>query len=123
MDTSMIKQKMIDMATKMWATPETLKAMEADSFQASPSVTVAVVKSSSSDSGTENETDDSTDKFLEECSKLSDQDIDKMSEQEAKDYLKKVRDAEKADITAETTKETPTPNPKPNSRIMDAKVM
>lgn len=112
----MIKDKMIQMATKLGMSPETIKSMESDTMSTTPStssVTVAVVKPESSDTTTE-------DKVMEECAKFTDEQIDKMSEQEAKDYLKKVRDAAKADMESDKTE---TPAPKPVNRIMDAKIM
>ena len=117
MDSTMIKDKMIQMATKLGMSPDTIKAMQDDSLSATPSsVTVAVVKPVST------EAPESEDKVFEECAKFTDEQIDKMSEQEAKDYLKKVRDASKEDVESDK-EEMPTPNPKPTNRIMDAKVM
>lgn len=95
-----IKAKMLEMAKRMGMSDDTLKAMESDKMEAStPSVTVAIVK--------EEESDKKEGDIEKECANLTDDQISKMSDTEAKDYLKKIRDSYKEDAP----KEEITPNP------------
>ena len=96
-----MKSKMIELAKKMWVSDETIKTMESDMSKTSTpeaaSVTVAVVK-----------------KDEEPSYDISDEQIDKMSEQEAKDMLKKWREVM-------GKKEEESEDKSPASRIMDFK--
>lgn len=108
MDTNMVKEKMSMMLKKMWATPETIKAVEADPMSSSKpeeaptaSVTVVAVKKPEAMAMDYN---------------ITDEQIDKMSEQEAKDTLKKWRDIMNKE---EKDEEKITPNPKPEQSIAE----
>lgn len=98
----MIKEKMVEMAKKIGCSPETIKAMESDMSSEKPSVTVAVVKKETPESDT----------------KLTDEQIDKMSEQEAKDMLKKIMSEEK---TEDMSEEEPKKEESTSDRIMNAR--
>lgn len=107
MDMDIIKSKIIEVATKIWISPETIKAMESDMAKKieTPkeeweSVTVVVAKK-------------------EDWEELTSEQIDKMSEQEAKDLLKK-------EVWCEDKKEkTDISEKKPSiaDRLMDSKYM
>ncbi len=89
-DMSAVHDKITKMAGMMGASPDTVSKMKDEmtkkaSATSTPSTTVVVAVKKWA--GTP-EMD-----YEDMIQKLSDQDIDKMSEQEAKDYLKKTRDA------------------------------
>lgn len=118
----MLKEKMTMMLKKMGASPDTLKAVESDSYSSKPvetptaSVTVVAVKKP--EDSTEEETPN--DKMESECANMTDDQINKMSESEAKDYIKKMRDSMKQDKEEDLMEEgKPTPNPKPEQSVAE----
>ena len=106
MDKWVIVDKLAKMAEMVGISPDVVSKIK-EHASASPSVSVAVVKTSATKPTEDKTAEKPTDKKSSECEEckdgetciecITDEQIDKMTEQEAKDFIKKVRYDETSD--------------------------